>query len=258
MRRIFISVTLGPTDKAREMQSAEHLCSAVMNVELRHLRALAAIGDEGSITGAAAVLHVSQPALSRTLEQLESRLGARLVERSTRRLALTDTGRKLYERAHLILNHLDDALTEATEGPRPLRIGFAWAAFGDRTVPVLRGWRELHPDTPVRVCRRDDPETALRRGKLDVALLRTSPAIGAGLTSHALYQERRLAAVPENSPLARRPTVYLADLADQPVVLCSTAASTAHLWPVGQRPAPSKWPMSTSGSPRSRPETRSA
>ena len=82
-----------------------------MNVELRHLRALTAIGEEGTITGAAAVLHISQPALSRTLEQLESRVGVRLVERTTRTLSLTDAGQQLYERAHLILRQLDDALT---------------------------------------------------------------------------------------------------------------------------------------------------
>ena len=207
-----------------------------MNVELRHLRALAAIGDEGTITGAAAVLHISQPALSRTLEQLESRVGVRLVERTTRTLALTDAGRRLYERAHLILHQLDDALAEAAAGVRPLRIGFAWAALGDRTVPLLRTWREKHPDTAIRVHRGDDPEAALRRGEIDAALLRTAPAPGAGLEVRSLYQEARLAAVPEDDPLARRPAVRLADLTDRPVVLCATAATTDGLWPEGRRP----------------------
>lgn len=207
-----------------------------MNVELRHLRALAAIGDEGTITGAAAVLHISQPALSRTLEQLESRVGVRLVDRTTRTLALTEAGQRLYERAHLILHQLDDALTEAAAGVRPLRIGFAWAALGDRTVPLLRTWREEHPDTPVRVHRSDDPEAALRRGEIDAALLRTAPAAGAGLEVRPLYRERRLAAVPEDDPLARRPAVRLTDLADRSVVLCATAATTTGLWPDGRRP----------------------
>lgn len=207
-----------------------------MNVELRHLRALAAIGDEGTITGAAAVLHISQPALSRTLEQLESRVGVRLVDRTTRALALTEAGQRLYERAHLILHQLDDALTEAAAGVRPLRIGFAWAALGDRTVPLLRTWREEHPDTPVRVHRSDDPEAALRRGEIDAALLRTAPAPGAGLEVRPLYREGRLAAVPEDDPLARRPAVRLTDLADRSVVLCATAATTAGLWPDGRRP----------------------
>jgi DNA-binding transcriptional LysR family regulator len=207
-----------------------------MNVELRHLRALAAIGDEGTITGAAAVLRISQPALSRTLEQLESRVGVRLVDRTTRTLALTEAGQRLYERAHLILHQLDDALVEAAAGVRPLRIGFAWAALGDRTVPLLRTWREEHPETPVRVHRSDDPEAALRRGEIDAALLRTEPAPGAGLEVRPLYREGRLAAVPEDDPLARRPDARLADLAERSVVLCATAATTAGLWPDGQRP----------------------
>ncbi|MGW0824639.1 LysR family transcriptional regulator [Streptomyces sp. NPDC002845] len=207
-----------------------------MNVELRHLRALAAIGDEGTITGAAAVLYISQPALSRTLEQLEGRVGVRLVERTTRALALTEAGQRLYERAHLILHQLDDALAEAAAGVRPLRIGFAWAALGDRTVPLLRTWREEHPDTPVRVHGSDDPEAALRRGEIDAALLRTAPAPGGGLEVRTLYREGRLAAVPEDDPLARRAGVRLTDLSDRPVVLCATAATTAGLWPEGRRP----------------------
>ncbi|MFI6598635.1 LysR family transcriptional regulator [Nonomuraea sp. NPDC050536] len=207
-----------------------------MNVDLRHLRALAAIGDEGTITGAAAALHISQPALSRTLEQLESRVGVQLVERTTRRLALTDAGRGLYERARVILGQVDEALADAAAGTRPLRVGFPWAALGERTVPLLRGWREEHPGTPVRVHRPDDPEAALHRGEIDVAFLRSAPSPGVALASRPLYRERRLAAVPEGDPLARRTAVCLGDLADRQVVLCSTAASTTGLWPDGQRP----------------------
>ena len=206
-----------------------------MNVELRHLRALKAIGDEGTITGAADVLHVSQPALSRTLNQLEARLGTNLVERTTRQLALTEAGRRLHEHAHRILNQLDDALAEATAGPRPLRIGFAWASLGRDTVPLLRAWRADHPGTPVRMHRRDDPESALRKGEIDVAFLRTEPA--APLRNRPLHEERRLAAVPEHDPLADRDALLLADLAERPVVLCATASTTgAELWPAARRP----------------------
>lgn len=207
-----------------------------MNVELRHLRALAAIGDEGTITGAAAALYISQPALSRTLEQLESRVGVRLVDRTTRRLALTDAGRRLHEHAHRILHQLDDALAEAATGVRPLRVGFAWAALGDRTVPALRAWREEHADAPIQVHRCEDPEAALRRGRIDAALLRTAPDPDSGLNVRPLYREGRLAALPEGDPLTRRPSVGLGDLADRPVVLCSTAPTTADLWPDGCLP----------------------
>lgn len=204
-----------------------------MNVEVRHLRALAAIGDEGTISAAAAALRLSQPALSRTLDQLERRVGTRLVERTTRRLALTDAGKLLHERAHTILKQLDDALAEAAadSGPRPLRVGFAWAALGEHTIPLLRDWRSRFPESPVRVHRRDDPELALQRGEVDVAVIRTTPRGDAD--SVALFAEPRLAAVPDGHPLASRPAVRLTDLAGEPVALCSSASTSGESWPHG-------------------------
>ncbi|MFB7429141.1 LysR family transcriptional regulator [Streptomyces hydrogenans] len=211
-----------------------------MNVDVRHLRALAAIGDEGTVTGAARALHITQPALSRTLEQLESRLGVRLVERTTRRLELTDAGLRLWEHAHRILRQLDDALAEAAApagSPRPLRLAFAWAALGRHTVPLLRTWREQHPQVRVEIRRLDDPEAALRRGRADLAFLRVRPQENTSVTLAELASEQRLAALPEHHPLAGRSQLTLADLADQVVALCSTAATTGvELWPEGRRP----------------------
>ncbi|SES38031.1 regulatory helix-turn-helix protein, lysR family [Lentzea xinjiangensis] len=206
-----------------------------MNVELRHLRALAAIGDHRSITAAAQALHVTQPALSRTLEQLERRLGVRLADRTTRHVALTEPGRRLWEHSHRILASLDSALAEVAR-PQPLRLTFAWAALGRFTTPFLREWRREHPEVPVRIRRCDDPEAALRRGEADVAVLRTSP-LGAGVEHVALLEEPRLAAVADDHPLAARDAVALGDLAGEVVSVCETAATTtADLWPVGARP----------------------
>ncbi|MGW4209136.1 LysR substrate-binding domain-containing protein [Lentzea sp. NPDC004789] len=206
-----------------------------MNVELRHLRALAAIGDHRSITAAAQELHVTQPALSRTLEQLERRLGVRLADRTTRHVALTDTGRRLWEHSHRILAELDTALAEAVQ-PQPLRLTFAWAALGRFTIPFLREWRAEHPDVLVRIRRSDDPEAALRRGEADVAVLRTEPS-GAGLAHVALIEEPRLAAVADDHPLAGHDAISLGDLSGEVVSVCETAATTtADLWPVGARP----------------------
>ncbi len=219
------------------MPFAQHLCSTVMDVELRHLRAFAAIGNEGTITGAAAALHVSQPALSRTLEQLERRLGTRLVERTTRSLALTEAGARLLAHTNRILTQVDDALAEVTAGPRALRVGFAWAALGRHTVPLLRGWRRARPDAEVRVFRLDDPEDALRRGEVDVAFVRSPAAPDRELASADLYLEPRVAAVPEDHPIAQAAGVRLVDLADRPVAFCATASSSSvELWPAGHRP----------------------
>ena len=208
-----------------------------MNVELRHLRALAAIGDEGTITGAADVLGISQPALSRTLEQLEQKLRMVLVERTTRSLSLTAAGKWLWEHAHQILAHVDDALAEAAAGPRPLRVGFAWAALGRHTVPLLRQWRRDHPDVPVQLRRVDEPETALRCGEIDMAFLRTLPDDDA-FYALPLLQEPRLAAMSEEDPLSKETAVTLADLAQRTIALCHTTGTTSiELWPARQRPS---------------------
>lgn len=223
-----------------EMLSAQRLCLPVMNVELRHLRALAAIGDEGTLTGAARALHITQPALSRTLAQLEQRLGVRLVERTTRSLRLTGPGERLWESAHRILGQLDDALADAAGqlAPRPLRLAFAWAAVGSHTVPLLRDWRERHPEVPVHIRRADDPAALLRRGEADLVFLRGRPATdNPHLVHRAVTHERRMAAVPVGHPLADRAEVALADLGAETVALCATAATTsAELWPAGRRP----------------------
>ncbi|QFU90220.1 LysR family transcriptional regulator [Amycolatopsis sp. YIM 10] len=207
-----------------------------MDVELRHLRALAAIGDHGTITGAALALRLSQPALSRTLAQLERRVGAVLVERTTRSLELTDAGRRLCDKAHGILAAVDDALGEAADRPRELRLGFAWSSLGEHTVPLLRSWRERHPEIGIAVSRQEDPVAALLRGEIDVAVLRETPVDDPALLSEPLFAEPRLAAVAATDPLATREHLTLEDLATRTVALCRTAATTsASMW---QAPGP--------------------
>ncbi|MEV0986877.1 LysR family substrate-binding domain-containing protein [Streptomyces sp. NPDC049949] len=143
------------------------------------------------------------------------------------------------ERADRILGELDDALAEAAGSTRPLRIGFAWAALGEHTVDLLRGWRQDHPRTPVEVHHLADPYTALLRGSVDAVFLRALPERTAPeLAVLPLYSEPRVAAVSRDDPLAARPEVALRDLAGRTVVLCATAATTSGaLWPAGSSPA---------------------
>ena len=207
-----------------------------MDVELRHLRALVAIVDAGTITGGAARLRVAQPALSRTLRQLEVRVGAALVDRSTRHLRLTASGMAFCERARAILGAVDDALAEAA-GPRPLRLGYNWAALGRHTTPVLRTWRDAHPEVPIEVHRLDERTAGLGRGTVDVAVLRSRPT-AANLRAEPLYQEARLAVLPEGHPLAGGHGLDLAELASQTIAICLPYGTTSlDLWPPERRPA---------------------
>ena len=74
------------------------------DVELRHLRYFLMIAREGTISGAAAALHVSQPSLSRQMQELERELGCRLFERGSRHVTLTEPGLRLRRRAEEIVD----------------------------------------------------------------------------------------------------------------------------------------------------------
>ena len=73
-------------------------------MELRHLRYFLMVAREGTISGAAAALHVSQPSLSRQMQELERDLGVRLLDRGSRRVSLTEPGMRLRRRAEEIVD----------------------------------------------------------------------------------------------------------------------------------------------------------
>ncbi|MEV5596382.1 LysR family transcriptional regulator [Streptomyces sp. NPDC052496] len=210
-----------------------------MTIELRHLRAFLAIADEGNVTRAAARLHLGQPALSRTLRQLENHLGARLVDRSTHHLELTAAGHTFRGKARAALAAVETALDPAGLRGWPLRLSHTWAALGDHTVPLLRRWDETHPDTPLELLRIDDRAAGLTQGKADAALLRgavTSP--GHRLRTELLVMEERVVVMAADSPLAALPRITLADLTPYPIALNTVSGTTTmDLWPPTARPA---------------------
>jgi DNA-binding transcriptional LysR family regulator len=207
-------------------------------IDLRHLRAFLAIADEGTITGAAARLNLTQPALSRTLRQLETHLGLRLVDRSTHHLHLTPAGLTFRERAAAAVGAVDDLLDPARAGIWPLRLGHAWGALGEHTTALLRRWQRDHPDVPLELLRFDDDTSAgLATGRVDVAVLRTRPD-GPGIRAEPLPPEPRLAAVPSGTPLAARDSLTLADLAGRPIAINAVVGTTTlDLWAAGHTPS---------------------
>ncbi|MEU1131966.1 LysR family transcriptional regulator [Streptomyces sp. NPDC005900] len=207
-----------------------------MTIELRHLRAFLAIAEEGNVTRAAARLHLSQPALSRTLRQLEDHLGARLVDRSTHHLELTARGRTFRDKAAVALSAVETALDPRGSSAWPLKLGHTWAALGDHTVALLRRWDETRPGVPLELLRVDDRTAGLTRGEVDAALLR-GPITAPGLRTELLLSEERVAVMPADSALAALPRVTLADLAAHPIALNSVSGTTTpELWPPSARP----------------------
>ncbi|MER6912467.1 LysR family transcriptional regulator [Streptomyces sp. NPDC000594] len=208
-----------------------------MSIELRHLRCFLAVAEESSVTRAADRLRLSQPTVSRTLAALERDVGARLVDRSTHHLTLTEEGRIFREKAAAAVAAFDEALAPDRLRRRPLRLGHAWSALGAATTPLLRRWALEQPDTPLELLRIDDRTAGLARGEVDAAVLRgrvTAP----GLLTEVLFLEERVAAVTADGPLAARDRLTLVDLARGPVVLNEVSGvTTPDLWPEGARPA---------------------
>ncbi len=212
------------------------LCSARMSIELRHFRCFLAIADTLSVTRAAERLHLTQPAVSRTLRQLEQELGVRLVDRSTHHLALTPEGLRFRDQAALATAAFDRALRLARGAAWPLRLGHAWSAAGPYTPRLLRRWHQEHPDTPLELLRIDDRTAGLARGDVDAALLRGEVRTP-GLVTERLLTEERVAGLAADDPLAARPHLSLTDLAGRTLALNTVSGTTTlDLWPTDARP----------------------
>ncbi|GAA2635718.1 LysR substrate-binding domain-containing protein [Dactylosporangium fulvum] len=207
-----------------------------MTIDVRHLRGFLAIAEEGNLTRAAARLHITQPALSRTLQQLEAHLGGRLVDRSTHHLVLTPAGHAFRRRAAAAVAAVDHALDPAQSREWPVRLGHAWSALGAHTTTLLRRWKQRHPETHLELLRVDDRTAGLAAGLVDAAVIR-SPIVAPGVRSERLTAEPRMAALADNNPLAGRASLTLADLATQPLALNTvTGSTTLALWPTGGAP----------------------
>ena len=208
-----------------------------MDVELRQLRCLVAIVDEGTFTDAALALGVSQAAVSRTLASLERSLGVRLLRRTSREVTPTGTGVQVVAHARRVLAEVDDLVREATSGHAHLRIGYAWAALGRHTLPFQRRWGRERPETDLHLVRVNSTTAGLAEGACDLAVVRRE-LDDRRFESAIVGLERRLCAMAADDPLARRRSVRMADLAGRTLLVDRrTGTTTPDLWPPEARPA---------------------
>jgi DNA-binding transcriptional LysR family regulator len=145
----------------------------VVGIELRHLRYFLAVAEERHFTRAAERLHVSQPPLSAQIRQLEQRLGAPLFVRSSGPVALTAAGEALLAPAYAALAALDagvEAVRAVTSGHGRVRVVVSATV---PLAPALRAVAAVSHSVRSELARADDPEDLLKRGRADVAFLRT-------------------------------------------------------------------------------------
>ncbi len=147
-----------------------------------------AVAQNGSFAGAAKALRLTPSAVSRAISRLEARLGAQLVSRTTRALALTAEGELYRERVAGLVAEIDAAergFAEAGDAPRgPLRIN-ASVPFGTQClIPILPAFRALHPQVTINLAL-SDTLVDLVEEKADVAI-RIAPLRDTGLKAKKL------------------------------------------------------------------------
>lgn len=205
-----------------------------MTVEIRHLRAFLAIAEERNLTRAAQRLHITQPALSRTLAQLERLVGTRLVDRSTHHVELTEAGARFERAAFDAVRSVEAAVAAAGGDELPLRLGHSWSA-GIHLSALMREWNRVPRPCPLVILRNEDRSAGLTSGRVDAALTR-GPIDGNRFRSAVIDEEPRVAVLHAAHPLAKRRRIDLIDLADGLLVTTTVGTTTPALWPEGHRP----------------------
>ena len=189
-------------------------------MELRQLRYLIAVADEQHFTRAAAREHVAQPALSQQIRRLEAELGLTLVQRTTRRVAMTEAGELLVARARRVIAELEAAQAElqSLAGVQAGRLSVgALHTMGPVDLSLLLAtFHRRYPGIELTVREQSSEELAemLRDDEIDLAFLSVTERIQShGLTLHPLVREELVVILPLDHRLAGRPQVQLAELA---------------------------------------------
>jgi LysR family transcriptional regulator, hydrogen peroxide-inducible genes activator len=193
-------------------------------MNLRDLRYLVALADEGHFRRAAARCHVSQPTLSAQVRKLEEYLGVPLFERQPRQVKLTEAGTRVVERARRALLEADAIIELARSDRDPLAGSLKLALIptvGPYLLPHVA--RRLRRDLPRLKLMLYEYQTEpllekLRAGEIDVGIL-ALPVPQDGLDTCELYEEPFTVAVPTGHPLAARDRLRLEDLRGETLLL---------------------------------------
>jgi DNA-binding transcriptional LysR family regulator len=206
------------------------------DLDLRLLRAFVLVAERGGFSAAAGALHITQPGLSRRIVELESALGLRLFDRTSRRVHLTENGKDLLARSRDLLQggkalyERSRALAEGTAGI--LRIGCAPMIMESVVAPLIPRYRERHPDVDLQLCELGGAHAlqAVLRAELHAAV--ASP-LEPKLKTRLLFPWRLLAVVSRGHELAQARTADLTRVANEPVLVLPSGFGTRAVFDAG-------------------------
>lgn len=195
-------------------------------MELRHLRYFVAVAEAENVSRAALKLHVSQPALSTQIRDLEDELGFSLLERTAKSVHLTEAGRVFLEEARAVLERTEEAVskarTVASRGSSLLHIGYSPTPTAHILPAILRAFQRAIPDARLKLHDQTNDENiaGLHDGQLQLAFV--IRPLGTKALRDLRFEELtqlapRLAVAPKHR-FARRRVVTLADAVHEPFV----------------------------------------
>ena len=193
-------------------------------MELRVLRYFLAVAREENITKAAALLHLTQPTLSRQLMQLEEELGVQLFRRSRYHVILTDEGLLLRRRAQELVELADKTARECRKEAElrgEISIGSGDLEGMSLLADQLTAFQRIHPQVTYQIYsgNADNIKERIEGGTLDLGLLMEPVDISKYDFVRLPVKEEWGVHVREDSPLAQKETVTAKDLADVPLIL---------------------------------------
>lgn len=193
-------------------------------MNLRDLHYLVSLAEHRHFGRAAEACFVSQPTLSTQIKKLEDELGVALVERTPRKVLLTDVGRDIANRAREVLNEIEQikGVARRTVDPESgtVRLGI-FPTLGPYLLPhVVPLLRQRFPRLELLLVEEKSEIvlSRLREGKLDAGIL-ALPIHDDSLHTEFLFEEPFLLAVPQSHPLAKRSQLKLNELSDQSLLL---------------------------------------
>ncbi len=217
-----------------------------MVLEVRHLRVVDAIRREGSVSRAAHRLHLTQPAVSHALKDLEGRLGVDLFVRQNKRMVPTPEGERLLQSADVVLDELTraehdiDQLKEGQQGV--IRIATGCYTCYNWLPPLLRDFHDEYPAIDLQIVpgATDQPMEALLDRRLDLAIVDAKPEAN-GIVCKRLFRDEMVAIVPSGDALTKKRFLSAADFADRHYIsqgeLETSTCYREVLAPAGVRPA---------------------
>ena len=183
---------------------------------LRQLRALAAVARHGSVTAAAKQLHLTQPAVTLQIQNLQTQAGLPLIQRTSDGMLLTDAGRDVLALSERIEAAIRDCETsiEMMAGKTAGRISIGAVSTAKYFVPfMISGFSKLHPKVEITLSigNRQEIGKALNGYDLDIAIM-GRPPVDIDMDVHLIGDHPHVIIAPTSHPLARKSKLALADL----------------------------------------------